>query len=83
MATHMHTLRPHILADQLRSHSTCPCGGRRCPSHCMAVQSAEHSSYSSHTRPGRSSPPGHNKVFLDTYMAIDRTAASQLQLGHI
>lgn len=82
-ATHMHILRPGISAGQLRSRSTCPCGGHRRPSHCTALRSAGHSSCSSHTRPGWSSPQGHRMVFPDTCRATGRTAASQQQPAHL
>ena len=77
--THMRILQPRILAGQLRSRSTFPCVGHRCPSHCRAVQTAWHSSCSSHIHPGQSSPPGHNMVFADICRATDRTAAFQPQ----
>lgn len=75
----MRILRSRILACPLRSHSTCPCAGHRRPSHCTPLQSAWHSSCSSRSRPGRSSPLGHSEAFVDTCRATGRTAASRQQ----
>ncbi len=77
--TYMHTLQFRILAGRLKSRSTCSCEDHRCPSHCMAPRSAWHSSCSSHTRPGPSSPPVNSKVLLGTCRATGRTAAFQQQ----
>lgn len=81
--THMHTLRSHILAGQLRSRSTCLCGGHRCPSRCTTLQSAGHNSCSSHSHPRQSSPLGRSKAFSDTYRATGKTVASQKQPAHL
>lgn len=81
--THMHTLQSHILAGQLRSRSTCLCGGHRCPSHCTTLQSAGHNSCSSRSHPRQSSPLGRSKAFSDTYRANGKTAASQKQPAHL
>lgn len=78
-ATHTHTLRPHILAGQLRSRSTCLCGGHRCLSRYTIPRSAGHNSCSSRSHLGQNSPPERNKVFSDTCRATGKTAASQKQ----
>lgn len=81
--THMHTLRSHIWAGQLRSRSTCPCGGHRGPARCTTLRSAGRNSCSSHSRPRQSSPLGRSGAFSDTYRATGKTAASQKQPAHL
>lgn len=82
-ATHTHTLRPHILAGQLRSRSTCLCGGHRCLSHYTILRSAGRNSCSSRSHLGQNSPPESNKVFSGICRATGKTAASQKQPAHL